>query len=131
MNITFPVKLTTILIPLAAGSCINSQDKDDTKPNIIIIYTDDVGYGDISSYGATLVNTPNVDKLASNGLKFTNAYAASATCTPSRYALLTGEYYWRKPPGWRVGDLEGTSIAPGDAGMIIETGIPTLASILK
>ena len=120
-----------LTIPIAAGSCINNHDEHDPKPNIIIIYTDDVGYGDIGSYGATLVNTPNIDKLASNGLKFTNAYAASATCTPSRYALLTGEYYWRKPPGWRVGDLEGTSIAPGDAGMIIETGTPTLPSILK
>ena len=125
-------RLTPLLLtlPVALISCTNLKDSKQEKPNIIIIYTDDVGYGDISCYGASLVRTPNIDNLASNGLKFTNAYAASATCTPSRYSLLTGEYYWRKPPGWRVGDLEGTSIAPGDAGMIIDTGIPTIPLIL-
>ncbi len=123
-----PLLLT---LPVALSSCSNIEDSTQKKPNIIIIYTDDVGYGDISSYGASLVRTPGIDNLASNGLKFTNAYATSATSTPSRYSLLTGEYYWRKPPGWRVGDLEGTSIAPGDAGMIIDTGIPTIPSMLR
>ena len=119
-----------LTLPVALGSCNIHKENLQEKPNIIIIYTDDVGYGDIGCYGGSLVSTPNIDNLAANGLKFTNSYAASATSTPSRYALLTGEYYWRKPPGWRVGDLEGTSIAPGDAGMIIDTGILTLPSIL-
>lgn len=132
MKIHITPRFTPFLLtlPVALGSCSLLDDSTQEKPNIIIIYTDDVGYGDISCYGASLVHTTNIDNLASNGLKFTNAYAASATSTPSRYALLTGEYYWRKPPGWRVGDLEGTSIAPGDAGMIIDTGIPTIPSIL-
>ncbi len=91
-------------------------------PNIILIYTDDVGYGDVGCYGATKLKTPNIDKLASNGLRFTNSHAPSATCTPSRYAMLTGEYAWRR---------KGTGIAPGDAPMIIPTEKTTMADILK
>ena len=56
---------------------------------------DDLGYGDVSAYQAGKLNTPNIDKLANNGIRFTDGYAASATCTPSRYALLTGRYPWR------------------------------------
>ena len=91
-------------------------------PNIILIYADDIGYGDLSCYGATAVKTPNLDRLAIEGLKHTDGHSASATCTPSRYALLTGEYAWRR---------KGTGVATGDASMIIEPGRTTLASILK
>jgi arylsulfatase A-like enzyme len=93
-----------------------------TRPNIVLIYTDDLGYGDVSCYGATNVSTPNIDKLANDGLRFTDAHATSATCTPSRYSMLTGEYAWRK---------KGTGVLPGDAKLIIDPGRPTLASILK
>ena len=65
------------------------------RPNIILIYLDDLGYGDVSAYEAGKLKTPNIDKLANNGIRFTDGYAASATCTPSRYALLTGRYPWR------------------------------------
>jgi len=92
------------------------------RPNIVLIYTDDVGYGDVGCYGAKAVKTPNVDRLAREGLRFTDAHAASATCTPSRYALLTGEYAWRKP---------GTGVLPGNAAMILEPGRTTLASTLQ
>jgi len=92
------------------------------KPNIVIIYADDLGYGDVSCYGATKIETPNIDRLAQKGLRFTNAHASSATCTPSRYSLLTGEYAWRK---------EGTSIAQGDAALIISTDVETLPSMLQ
>ncbi len=92
------------------------------KPNIVVIYADDLGYGDLSCYGATRVQTPNVDRLAQGGVRFTDAHTTSATCTPSRYSLLTGEYAWRK---------KGTGILPGDAGLIIEPGRATLASMLK
>lgn len=94
----------------------------DRQPNIVLIYADDVGYGDLSCYGATRVKTPNLDKIASAGLRFTNAHASSATCTPSRYSLLTGEYAWRKT---------GTGILPGDAQLIIEPGRLTLPAMLK
>ncbi|MEJ7780270.1 MAG: arylsulfatase [Daejeonella sp.] len=113
---------------IAAISCFalicppaKSQQKP-SKPNIIIIYTDDVGYGDISSNGATKVKTPNIDKIASGGLRFTNAYATSATCTPSRFSFLTGRYAWRKT---------GTGIAPGDAALIIPTETVTLPGMLQ
>lgn len=120
-------------LPLSVFSCKSSvsNQSSSSKPNIVIIYTDDLGYGDLSCYGAGEVQTPNIDKLASKGLRFTNSYAASSTSTPSRYSLLTGEYHWRRPPGWNVGELKGTSIAPGDAGMLIPTSISTLPSILN
>jgi arylsulfatase A-like enzyme len=90
-------------------------------PNIVLIYADDLGYGDAGCYGATAVKTPNIDRLAGEGLRFTDAHSAAATCTPSRYAMLTGEYAWRQ---------KGTGILPGDAALIIEPGRVTLASML-
>ncbi len=92
------------------------------KPNIIIIYADDLGYGDVSCYGATKISTPNIDRVAKQGLRFTNAHATSATSTPSRYSLITGEYAWRK---------KGTGVATGDATAIIQPGRTTIATILK
>jgi len=93
------------------------------KPrHIILIYADDLGYGDLGCYGATKVATPHIDRLAREGLRFTNAHATSATCTPSRYALLTGEYPWRR---------KGTAILPGDARLIIEPGRTTLPAVLQ
>ena len=91
-------------------------------PNVVIIYTDDVGYGDLACYGATSVKTPNADRLAKEGLRFTNAHAPAATCTPSRYALLTGEYAWRR---------KGTGVAQGDAPMIITPERYTLPDMFK
>jgi arylsulfatase A-like enzyme len=93
-----------------------------TKPNILFIYADDLGYGDTSAYGATSVKTPNVDRLAKEGLRFTSAYATSATCTPSRYSLLTGTYAFRQ---------KGTGILPGDAALIIRPEQVTLPSLLQ
>src|ERR1043166_2484990 len=98
---------------LAASSTAVAQTRAATKPNIVLIYADDVGYGDLSCYGATSVRTPNLDRLAGGGVRFTNLHATSATCTPSRYSLLTGEYAWRK---------EGTGVLPGNANLIIPTG---------
>ena len=105
---------SVLAIPLLAAS--------ERPPNIVIIYADDLGYGDLRCYGATKIATPNVDRLAGEGLRFVNAHAPAATCTPSRYALLTGEYAWRRP---------GTNILPGDARLIIEPGRTTLASMLQ
>lgn len=93
-----------------------------TKPNIVIILADDLGFGDVGCYGATKIPTPNVDRLAREGLRFTDAHATSATCTPSRYALLTGQYPWRK---------KGTGILPGNAALIIEPGRNTLPAMLQ
>ena len=105
------------IVLLFAATCAAAD-----RPNIVLIYADDLGYGDVGCYGATEVRTPNIDRLAREGLRFTDAHAAAATCTPSRYALLTGEYAWRQ---------KGTGILPGDAPLIIEPGRVTLASILR
>lgn len=101
---------------------IGSFAQQNKKPNIILIYTDDLGYGDMSCSGFSAIQTPNIDKLAKNGVRFTNAHATSATCTPSRFSLLTGRYAWRK---------EGTGIAPGDASLLIPTSITTLPGMLQ
>jgi arylsulfatase A-like enzyme len=90
------------------------------NPNIVIFYIDDLGYGDVGSYGATGVDTPNIDRLAANGIRFTDAHSSAATCTPSRYSLLTGEH------GFRV----EADILEGDAPLMIRPGKPTLAAML-
>jgi arylsulfatase A-like enzyme len=108
------------IMSMTSSALINSQTPE--KPNIVIIYADDLGYGDVSCYGATNISTPNIDRLAKQGLRFTNAHCTSATSTPSRYSLLTGEYAWRR---------NGTGIATGDAPAIIIPGRITLATIMK
>jgi len=113
---------------LAGGACASAALSRalvwarTAQPNIILILTDDVGWGDLSCYGATRVRTPNLDRLAAQGVRFTDAHSPSATCTPTRYALLTGEYAWRR---------EGTGILPGDARLIIEPGRMTVPALLK
>lgn len=92
------------------------------KPNVIFICADDLGYGDLSCYGATKIKTPNLDKLAAQGIRFTNGHCTSATCTPSRYAFMTGQYPWRKA---------GTAILPGDAALIIPATGTTLPKIFQ
>lgn len=112
----------SLAVLLALFACGFAPALAANRPNIVLIYADDLGYGDLGCYGATKVKTPNIDRLASQGLRFTDAHSSSATCTPSRYALLTGEYPWRK---------KGTGVLPGDARLIIEPGRPTVASVLK
>lgn len=92
------------------------------KPNVVFIYADDIGYGDLSCNGAKTIKTPNVERLSKQGVRFTNMHSSAATSTPSRYALLTGEYAWRK---------EGTGIAAGNAGSIIRPERFTLADVFQ
>ncbi|MCP4856806.1 MAG: arylsulfatase [Fuerstiella sp.] len=89
--------LRTCLLALLA--CANATFAAD-RPNVVIIFADDLGYGDLSCYGATHVNTPNIDRLAAQGRRFTDAHTASAVCTPSRYTLLTGRYPVRHGNLW-------------------------------
>ncbi|MDF7825539.1 arylsulfatase [Pontiellaceae bacterium B12227] len=91
------------------------------KPNIIFIYGDDIGYGDIGCYGGE-VNTAAIDALAEEGVRFTGGYCTAATCTPSRYSLLTGEYAFRN---------KGAQILPGNAPLIIDPSRPTIAAFLR
>ncbi len=93
-----------------------------TKPNIVVIMADDLGFGDVSCYGATSLNTPNIDRLAAEGQRFTSGYCSASTCTPTRYSMLTGNYAFRK---------KRTGIAPPNAPAIIKPGTETVASILK
>ena len=102
-------------------SCKSEQKKYLGSPNIIIIYTDDLGYGDVSAYKKGTLNTPNIDKLANEGIRFNNGYASSATCSPSRYALLTGIYPWRNS---RAKIITGGSL-------IIDTTEMTIPKLLK
>src|SRR5262249_25886570 len=97
---------------------------DTTRPNIVIILADDYGWGSASCYGAKGVTTPNIDRLAQAGRRFTQAYAPGSVCSPTRYGLMTGRYYWR------------TSVKDGrvlrfNAPLHIETSRTTLASLCK
>ena len=93
-----------------------------SKPNVVIIYGDDVGYGDLGCYGATKIPTPNLDRMAAEGLRFTDAHCAASTCTPSRYSLLTGQMAFRK---------KGTGILPGNAAMAIAPDQFTMADAFQ
>ena len=89
-----------IAIPLSLNAAPKAQDAKAPKvkpPNIVLLLADDLGYGDLSCYGATRISTPNIDRLASQGLKFTDAHAPAAVCQPTRYGIMTGRYYWRAP----------------------------------
>jgi len=106
-------------------SCNEKQKEDSSelvKPNIVIIYFDDLGYGDVSAYESGTLSTPNLDRLVNGGVKFTNGYASSATCTPSRYALLTGVYPWRN---------QNAKILPGTAPLLIDTAQYTLPKMFQ
>ncbi len=118
----------TLIIAKALLLCGCLQESSETNavekvnpPNVVIFYIDDLGYGDLSSYGATEVQTPNVDRLAQQGVRFTDAHSSAATCTPSRYSLLTGEH------GFRI----DADVLKGDAPLLISPDKPTLAKMLK
>ena len=115
-NQTNLVLLTAFILFLALppAACLA------TPPNIVLIYGDDVGYGDVGCYGAKTIPTPNIDRLATRGLRFTSGYCSSATCTPSRYSMLTGEYAWRQ---------KGTGIAPPNGTALIKPGRETMATL--
>ncbi len=112
------MKIFASILFLSLTLGLKAQD----KPNVVIIYADDLGYGDVSCYGATKISTPNIDALAKKGVLFTNAHTTSATCTPSRYSLLTGRYAWRR---------NDTGIAPGDSPLLIDTSNTTLPKIFQ
>ena len=119
---SLPPLMKLSFIALFAALAFSSFAAKTSHPNIIIIYADDVGYGDLGVYGAEAIDTPSLDKLAANGVRFTAAYASASTCTPSRYSLLTGEYPFRN---------QRAQILPGNAPLIIDPAKPTIPSVLK
>ena len=122
------LKIAAIVLPclgviFALGN-IGHAAQAAVKPNIVIIIADDLGYGDLGCYGATKIKTPNMDRLAAEGVRFTQGYAPSSTCTPSRFSLLTGEYAWRQK-------ARNNNILAGDAPLCIEPGRLTLPAMLR
>lgn len=115
-------RMKQLLIILAMIGCLCAGAAE--KPNIIVILADDLGYGDLGCYGATKIKTPNIDRLAAQGQRFTVAYAPASTCTPTRYSLMTGEYAWRQT-------ARKTTILDGDAPLAIEPGRLTLPALLR
>ncbi len=111
-----------IVLLLLALTFVVQTGRAASKPNIIYILSDDVGYGDVGCYGATHVKTPHIDRIAREGMRFTDAHATASVCTPTRYAFLTGRYAWRQP---------GTGIAAGNAPSLIQPGTVTVPSLLK
>jgi arylsulfatase A-like enzyme len=107
---------------MAFIACSSTEEKLSSCPNVLFIYADDIGYGDLSCNGTSSVMTPNVDRLASEGIRFTNAHSAAVTSTPLRYAMLTGAYAWHR---------EGTGIAAGNAAMIITPDCYIIAACLR
>jgi arylsulfatase A len=107
---------------IAAAALSSSQVSAVERPNIIVIMADDLGYGDLSCYGAKAVQTPAIDRLAQQGVRFTSGYCSASTCTPTRFSLLTGTYAFRQ---------KGTGIAPPNGPAIIKPGTETLPSLLK
>ncbi len=112
------VALSALLLSVSSSAA----DSAVPRPNIVLINADDLGYGDLSCYGATKMKTPNIDRLATEGRRFTDAHSASAVCSPSRYGLLTGQYPLRKN-FWGPTNLYQE--------LTIDTDQPTLASVLK
>ena len=115
-------RTTIALLLVSICGLASATDRTAEKPNVIYIISDDLGYGDLGCYGATKVKTPNLDRLAAQGCRFTDAHSTAAVCTPTRYALLTGRYAWREP---------NTGIARGDQSALIQPGTTTIASVFK
>jgi arylsulfatase A len=117
-----PSSMKTLLLLLAAASLLRAAE----KPNIIFIMTDDQGYGDASSYNPeSKIPTPGIDRIASEGIRFTDAHSPSAVCTPTRYALLTGRYSWRSR-------LQSGVMVTGDPkGCLIDSSLLTVPEFLK
>jgi len=122
--------IQTVRIHAAAGAVLGvysmvsaATSGPSQRPNVVLILADDLGYGDLSCYGATQLKTPNIDRLAREGLRFTNAYAPGAVCSPSRYAIMTGRYDWRT--------AEQCGVLMENAALHIEPGRLTLGSMLQ
>src|SRR3954449_6074472 len=94
------------------------------KPNIVVILADDFGHGSLHCYGGTGLNTPHLDRLASEGRRFNHAYAPGSVCSPTRYALITGRYYWRT-------SVKDGEVLPGNAPLHFEINRLNLGSLFK
>lgn len=123
-SIRFQAILSIVCASMAIGlPCANAVPQSAT-PNIVVILADDFGWGSCACYGAKELPTPNIDRLAREGRRFTNAYAPSSVCSPSRYGLMTGRYYWRT-------SVKDGEVLAKDAPLHIQKDRLTLASLCK
>ena len=121
MNLRGLFAIAAILASVAHGA-----ENSPAKPNILVIFADDVGWGDASCYGAEKVKTPNIDRLAREGVRFEHGHASASVCTPTRYSLLTGQYSWR-----RKGEGLDKGVSNGDSPLLIPTSMVTAPGLLK
>ena len=119
-----PLHLIITALLIAAHAALHAATP--STPNVVLIFADDLGYGDLGCYGATKVKTPNIDRLAREGRRFTDAHSASAVCTPSRYGLLTGQYPFRAAGGRGI-----WGPAPISSPLLIDTETLTVADVFK
>ncbi len=117
--------ITQLAALLLAAPLLHAETRTE-KPNIIVILSDDVGWGDVGCYGATQIKTPHLDSLAREGMRFTDAHASAFVCTPTRYSLLTGEYSWR-----RKGSGLDRSVSNAETPLLIPLSSETFPGILK
>lgn len=105
------LRRSLLFLYLLVASSLFSAEKE--PPNVVLILADDLGYNDVGAFGAELIATPHIDRLAKEGMKFTRAYTPCSVCSPTRYSMLTGRYYWRSeqhPPTKVIQDGQGLSI---------------------
>jgi arylsulfatase A-like enzyme len=119
-------KIFFLLIAIACF-CVSEAQQKNTRPNIIYIMADDMGYADLSCYGRKEYQTPSLDKLCLQGMKFTNAYAAAPVCTPTRVAFMTGRY----PARLNVGLYEPIAEGKKDSSVGLSPGTPSIATLMK
>ena len=120
---TFLLIVVTLVFILLFGHAQSGSGYD--RPNVLVILADDMGYGDVGAFGAELIATPSIDKLAREGMRFTTAYTPCSVCSPTRYGLITGRYAWRSKQ-----HPETKVIQDGQA-LAIEKGRETLATLFK
>ncbi|MGD7654730.1 MAG: sulfatase family protein [Verrucomicrobiales bacterium] len=120
------MKTLHFTIAAAAALVLSVTKAPAAAPNVVLIFADDLGYGDLGCYGATKLKTPNIDRLAEEGRRFTDAHSSSAVCTPSRYGLLTGRYPFRGAGGQGI-----WGPAPVESPLLVDTDMLTIADVFK
>lgn len=125
LNLTFYAfaGISSMPVTLLAGQFQPEKKSIDKQhPNVVLIVADDLGYGDLSCYGADAIQTLGMDRIANEGIRFTRGFCTAATSTPSRYSVMTGKYPWTNPDA---------KILPGNAALIIDTSAITLPKVMK
>jgi len=126
MNMKSIVCVMLVAVSTIAHVAAAEKKNKQPPPHVLLIFADDLGYGDLGCYGATKIKTPNIDSLAEEGIRFTNAYVTSSTCSQSRYSLMTGRYWWRS----KLHPPRGV-VAPAGPSVLLEEGVKVLPQLFK